>query len=236
MDDKQRQPYNGINLQNSDTTTRIAPSQQVQDVAPTQVDQKNPIFSPTTQPVTNLLMQPKSKNHLRVIIMSALVIVIFILVGFITYNTFFGKTLSPKTIAQFEQIMKDNGYKKAGAEGAYYSDSQGGYVTYFKQDETAADGVAMFYDVKSKEVLKDLVNEFVIEKNRDSKALFENFDWSKEYNKNEVCSKNNAQVYICMDVVHVENTLLSVLYHSNSEDKVHSEINKVISTMGYAKD
>lgn len=176
-------------------------------------------------------MQPSRKKTGLTILICCLVALVLVGGGFIISELM--GVPKPKTINQFEQIISQNGYEKVENDIGGYSGPEGSYVMYMKAEDTAADGLAMFYDVATEDGLYDLINEEVLSIDNEMSDLFKDFDWNKSYNKKEKCTENNAHVFICMDVIQVKNTMLTIYYHSDSEEKVHSEINQVISAMGY---
>ena len=181
--------------------------------------------STTMQPSPAIVKQQKSSKNKIVVIIIAIILAIALAVGgFFLYRHF---SNAPKTIAEFEKIMTSIGYTKAS--NFSYSGADGAFTAYTTGSSTSADGIAIFYEMPSKDKLKQSVEEISSE----FKESFIKFDWSKDYNKLFECNTNNKQVHICMGVVHKSNTLLAVLYHSNSAETARTEAEKIINAMGY---
>lgn len=184
----------------------------------------------TVQSASIPTQPPKAeKSKLIPIIVSVLVVLVLGVGGFFLIRNF---TSSKKTIADFEKTMTSIGYSKAQNSSLTYSDSDGAFTTYTISNKTAMDGVAMFYELSSKDKLKNLLEQ-TITANDSIKQVIGGFDWSKDYNKYYDCNTNSKQATICMGIINRDNTLLIVYYHSDSYDEAKNQSEKVISAMGY---
>ena len=177
---------------------------------------------------------PPAKKKVWPKILACIVgVIVLAICCFAVYIIFFSQSSmepTPKTVAQFEQIMSKNGYEKATKEELEYKGQDGSYVTYVKGK---GDGIIMFYDVSSREHLHNLVKENILDTGDESSELFEDFDWSANYNKSGGCNENKAHVHICMNVVQIKNTMLMTFFHSDSKDEAISWTNEVLSLTGY---
>ncbi len=184
-----------------------------------------------TQVNVPTMNEPTKKSSPIPKIIIAVVLVIILVVG----GIFLIKHLSkgPKTMAEFERIMTDLGYAPGQDDVYHYTDTDGAYTIYFMTNLTTdVGGMALFYDVNSKDDLRDLVES----NSQGDSALggyIKSFDWSKDYNKEGDCYTNDGDAKICQYLIQYDNTLLSLFITSNSIDESKAEVDRVLSALNY---
>ncbi len=185
---------------------------------------------PISQPPALGYDEPKkSVNPIRIIV------AIIVVAGLAAGGYFLYQLLTKpgsKTIAEFEKIVTDLDYYKAENSTLSDSDSNGEFVTYYKAEDTAADGIAIYYVMKSKDKLKELIDQDSTDFTREALSTF---DWSKPQNEYYDCMTNQKNVHICLDVIQRDNSMLVIFYQSAKDDKAESEVDKLVTAMGYNK-
>ncbi len=180
----------------------------------------------TQAPIAN---EPAKKPSPIPKIIIAVVLVIILAVGGFFLITHLIK--GPKTIAEFEKIMTDLGYKEGQGYLSGYGDTNGAYSIYaMSNQEEMVESTVLFYNMSSREKLKDLIES---QGGLSGLGTDEDLDWSKKYDKKEGCQKTYGDLALCHSVVQYDNTLLAIIIVSKTEDKSTSEIKKVLSAMGY---
>ena len=240
MDNNNSNPFNNNTAQPQPSQAQPQPPQP-QPFSPPVQNQNTPlqgqgpsaptgIFTEGIAPTQSAqISTPTSKNHSKkalTIVISMILIIALGVGGFFLYRSL---TSPKKTIADFERAMSSLGYAKMDSAYASYSDSDGAYSTYTKANNNAITSVAMFYEMQSKDKLKELVVSSTSDEQM--KQLLNDFDWSKERNEAGRCDQYSN--YTCIKLVQVDNTLLAVMSATSTADETNSEIESVVSAMGY---
>lgn len=205
-----------------------------QPPSPSTPIQNNPtaptgIFTEGSAPVqTTQLSTPSPEKHSKKPLIFAVIAVLLIILGVGGFFLVQKLTSPKKTTAEFESIMVNLGYEKNST--LTQSSSEGSYTTYGKTITASTGGIAMFYEVNSKNTLKSLVTQassWISETYNPTSS----FDWSKERNAANECYSENP--YVCTSMIQIDNTMLIVLYMADSLEESKSEVDKVVTTMGY---
>ena len=132
----------------------------------------------------------------------------------------------PKTMAEFEKIMKKMGYIRSS--DLKYEDARGSWAMYLDKEGTEA---ILFYDVRFEEDLQELIEDAAAGEDNELGDSLRSFNWSKEYEKKSFCTEGKN--IVCVGDVHVKNTYLGILVSKENADLSMMKIQELISAMNY---